>query len=152
MTGEVRTNIPGVTFGGTFPELAKRADQMAIVRSFQHSISDHVLAIRHVLSGGTVQAKDKEGDGFSMGAALARIRGANHQQSGFPTHGLVTAEEIDNQYSNERARVQLASKPGALGANYAPLEPAGKGEIVKNLRPNLELNRIDDRRQLLQTN
>src|SRR5262245_39201995 len=34
VTGEVQTTLPGVTLGGTFPELAKHARKMAIVRSF----------------------------------------------------------------------------------------------------------------------
>jgi hypothetical protein len=34
VTGEVKTAIPGVTFGGTFPKLAERAKRLAIVRSF----------------------------------------------------------------------------------------------------------------------
>ena len=33
-TGEVATSIPGVTFGGTFPRLAARADKLTVVRSF----------------------------------------------------------------------------------------------------------------------
>ena len=34
-TGEIKTSLPGVTFGSTFPQLAKLADRMAIVRSYQ---------------------------------------------------------------------------------------------------------------------
>ena len=33
-TGEVKTSLPGVTFGGTFEKLAPFADRMAIVRSY----------------------------------------------------------------------------------------------------------------------
>ena len=33
-TGEVKTTIPGVTFGGTFEKIARLAHRMAIVRSF----------------------------------------------------------------------------------------------------------------------
>src|SRR5207249_1088788 len=34
VTGEVRTTLPGITFGGTFPKLAERAHRLAIVRSY----------------------------------------------------------------------------------------------------------------------
>ena len=34
ITGEVKTNIPGVTFGGTFPKLAKMTDKFSVVRSY----------------------------------------------------------------------------------------------------------------------
>src|SRR5262245_47182104 len=33
-TGVVATTIPGVTFGGTFPNLATRAHRLTVVRSF----------------------------------------------------------------------------------------------------------------------
>src|SRR3954447_17681050 len=33
-TGEIRTALPGVTFGSSFPRLARLADRLAIVRSF----------------------------------------------------------------------------------------------------------------------
>src|SRR5262249_15578251 len=36
VTGEVATTLPGVTIGGTFPELAKRTDKMAFVRQVPH--------------------------------------------------------------------------------------------------------------------
>jgi hypothetical protein len=149
LTGDVATAIPGVRFGGTFPGLAKRAKQLAIVRSFTHPVTDHVAAIRHVLSGGTVTAKDKETDGFSMGAAVTRLRGSNHPANGFPTYGLITADEVDNQYNNERGRVQIGSKAGSLGLGFAPFEPSGKSEIVKNLNLNINSDRLDDRRALL---
>src|SRR4029078_5758229 len=33
-TGEIQTRIPGITFGGSFPKLAKLADRVSVVRSF----------------------------------------------------------------------------------------------------------------------
>src|SRR5437879_1854201 len=35
-TGEVKTTIPGITLGGTFPLLARHANKLAAVRSFRH--------------------------------------------------------------------------------------------------------------------
>ena len=32
ITGEIPTNIPGVTYGSTFPKLAKMTDKLAVVR------------------------------------------------------------------------------------------------------------------------
>ena len=34
VTGEIKTKLPGVTFGSTFERLAKLADKFSIVRSF----------------------------------------------------------------------------------------------------------------------
>src|SRR5882672_12102958 len=41
MVGAVKTAVPGVEIGGLFPEMAKRAKQMAFVRSFAHGNSGH---------------------------------------------------------------------------------------------------------------
>src|SRR5436190_3372644 len=59
VTGEVKTTLPGVTLGGTFPLLARHAQKMAIVRSFRHTVGNHEQAISHVLTGGT----DLDGQG-----------------------------------------------------------------------------------------
>ena len=40
-TGEVRTALPGVTFGATFPRLAGLADRLAVVRSYQPGDANH---------------------------------------------------------------------------------------------------------------
>ena len=42
-TGEVATTIPGVTFGGTFPLLAARADRLIVARSFVPGDANHNL-------------------------------------------------------------------------------------------------------------
>jgi len=44
MFGEVKTKLPGVTFGSHFPGLAGLADRLAIVRCYQHGISTHEKA------------------------------------------------------------------------------------------------------------
>src|SRR5262245_976049 len=41
ITGETATRLPGITFGGTFPQMARLAHRMAVVRSFSHQTSDH---------------------------------------------------------------------------------------------------------------
>src|SRR5262245_29339532 len=40
-TGEIATSIPGVTFGSSFPKLARLADRLAIVRSFATGDANH---------------------------------------------------------------------------------------------------------------
>lgn len=148
ITGEVKSSLPGVAFGGTFPLLAQHAHRMALVRSFTHPIGDHVKAIAHVLSGGTDPAGDGKA-GYSMGSVFARIRGANHPDSGLPTYSLLTSEEIDGQYLNERSRITNGSRPGTLGLANAPFDPNGGGTLLKNMQLKLAAERIDDRRNLL---
>lgn len=145
VTGEVATTLPGVTFGGTFPGLAQRAKQLAVVRSFQHPIADHVAAIIYMLSGGTRQKVD--GRGFSLGSAYARLRGANHESTGLPTYSLLTAPETDSQFRAERSRVEAGSSAGSLGASYTPFDPTNSRSL-DNLKLRLPLERLADRRQL----
>lgn len=148
VTGDVQTSLPGVAFGGTFPQLARHAHRMAVVRSFQHPIGGHVEAIRHVLAGGT-DATGKGQTGFGMGAACARLRGANHPRTGMPTTALLNSEEVDPQYRNEKDRVERGSAPTGLGASYAPFIPDGKGDAVRDFVLNIPADRLDDRRELL---
>jgi len=119
VTGAVKTRLPGVTFGGTFPRLAAHADKLAIVRSFSHKVGGHEEAHVHVLSGGT-DSVGKQQLGFSMGSCYARLRGTNHPDSGMPTYSLLTEKEVDGQYRKEIKRVTKGSWPGSLGMAYAP--------------------------------
>ena len=143
VNGELRTSLPGVTFGGSFPRLARLAHRMAVVRSFHHTITNHPKAIRHVLTGGDNPT------GASMGSIYMRLRGANHPRTGLPTYATITSQEVDPQYIKERPRVTTASGPGSLGLAYAPFDPAGGNQITRNMELSVSRKRLDDRRALL---
>jgi len=171
-TGELKTNVAGVTFGGTFPELAARADRLAVVRSFTHPVGSHQQAHVHVLTGGTDPAGQAQ-QGHSMGSLYARLRGVNHPATGLPTYALLTENEYDGQYSKELGRVKLGSSPLTLGASYAPfehrtgladrlMEAGGKAKrrsrgrsskqenpLAASMKLNLDARRLNDRRNLL---
>ena len=168
LTGEVKTTLPGVTFGGTFPMLAKWAHKMAVVRSFRHPVGDHDAAHLHVLSGGT-DPQGKGAEGFSMGAACARLRGSSHPVTGMPTFSLLTQSEVDGQYAREAERAAKGSAPGTLGAGYAALRHVsgddsaggrkgqkraraeGSGSVSDDMTLRLESGRLEDRRSLLES-
>lgn len=147
-TGAVATRIPGVAFGGTFPRLARLADRMAIVRSFQHPIGGHVQAIVHVLTGGT-SPDGREGQGFSIGSAVARLSGLSDPRTGMPTYALLNSDEVDPQYRNERGRVIRGSAPGELGMAYGPFSPGVDGPLRDAMSLRLPADRFTDRRRLL---
>lgn len=119
VTGEVKTSIAGVTFGGSFPKLAQLADRLAIVRSFAHGVGDHEQAHVHVLSGGSDPLGNQQ-RGFSIGSSYIRLRGTNHERTGLPTYIALNEREIDGQYIKEFARFNMGSWPGELGKAYAP--------------------------------
>ncbi|MCC6509156.1 MAG: DUF1501 domain-containing protein [Pirellulaceae bacterium] len=167
MTGEVATALPGLTFGGTFPQLARHARRMAVVRSYQHTVGDHVKAHVHMLTGGT-DASGSGKEGFSMGSMTARLRGPNHSETGMPTFSVLTSPEVDGQYRKELDRVLLGSQPGALGLANAPFHhvhasetekpgaksrtrtpDAGHGSLATDMRLNLPSDRLGERRELL---
>lgn len=148
LTGEVKTTLPGVTLGGTFPGLAKHVKKMAIVRSFKHRVGSHEQAIVHVLTGGT-DATGQGKAGFSMGSAYARCRGSNHERIGLPTYCLLTAPHKDSQYARELQRVAKGSHAGSLGASAEPFSPNGNGPGLTNMQLHLPLERLEDRRGLL---
>ena len=150
VTGEVKTNVPGLTFGGTFPLLAEHAEKFAVVRSFQHPIGGHVQAIVHLLTGGT-DTTGQGMQGFSLGAMYSRMRGSNHPRTGMPTFALLNSDEVDGQYRNEKGRVEKGSRPGLLGPSYAPFIPGGKGPATENMTLNIPRNRLGDRRELLKS-
>lgn len=141
VTGEVQTNVPGITFGGTFPLLSQQADKLVVVRSFHHRHSNHNLAVPYVLSGG-------ESFPGGMGTVYARLRGTNHPDSGLPTTALVTAPDV-GRFANPKKRIVDGSQPGDLGAAYAPFNPEGGGQALNNMTLNVPQTRLDNRRNLL---
>jgi hypothetical protein len=169
MTGEVKTTLPGITFGGTFPLLAQHAHEMAVIRSFNHPIGGHEQAHVHVLSGGT-DPKGQGAIGQSIGSVYSKLRGANHETTGLPTYQLLVSPEIDGQYSKERSRVIKGSWPGDLGSTFGPYQyetrgilgapdPAlgkarsskssSKSGLAADMKLSLPEGRLEDRRHLL---
>jgi uncharacterized protein (DUF1501 family) len=142
VTGNVRTAIPGVSFGATFPLLAERAGKLAVVRSFGHRVNDHAKAIQHVLTAAGPA-------GASMGSLYARLRGPENPETALPTYGLVTSDEVDPQYQKELLRVRESSGPGPFGRSYGPFDPAQNDDALDSMRLTVPAERLEDRRTLL---
>lgn len=146
VTGAVRTSVPGLEFGGTFPLLAGQAHRMVIVRSFTHGINDHERAISHVLTGST----DAEGQfrtGYGMGAAVARLAGQSDSGSGMLRHLVLTSPHRDGQYASELRRVVRGVRGGTLGAACDPFEQAAGAS--PGIRLAMSPARLADRQALL---
>ncbi len=135
VTGEVATNVPGITLGGTFPKCAKVADKMAFVRSFAHTNSGHGGGTHFVMTGYDNRLADNGGLATrpSMGSIVARVRGANNDQTGIPTYVRLGGVGFDG--------------PAFLGSAYAPFNPAG--EARNNMTVSVPESRLADRRELL---
>jgi uncharacterized protein (DUF1501 family) len=133
--GAVKTNIPGVEFGGLFPKIGAHANQMAVVRSFAHRNSGHGGGTHWVMTGYDFPAADNGAapNKPGLGAITARYRGANNPASGLPTY--VRLSQI------------LGDGPSWLGSSYAPFDVGGKAR--QNMTPHVTLDRLADRRSLL---
>ncbi len=135
MVGAVKTRLPGVQIGGLFPEMAKRADRMAFVRSFAHGNSGHGGGTHYVMTGVDHPPADAGQPPIkpSIGSVVAKVRGANHPRSGMPTYVRVTGLYADG--------------PHWLGPAYAPFDVGGQARNNLNLR--LPLEQLGDRRSLM---
>lgn len=144
LTGEVRTSMPGVTFGATFPKIARLAHRLAVVRSYSpHVITDHAKAIRHVLTAG-----DPAGLRASLGAVAARFHGRSLAPNGTPLFTQLFDKEVDSQYMEDEERMRSSNASGLLGAECAPFDPMGGGEINNDMQLGIPVERLEDRRQL----
>jgi hypothetical protein len=144
ITGEIQTKLPGITFGSTFPKLAAMADQFSIVRSYGSGNSGHTYG--KVISAGN-------STGASMSSIYARVRGTNHPRTGMPTNVLVLPEAIKEGLklgkNFETNALPTLTQPGSLGETYAAFNPAGGGQIQKDMELKIDPARLLDRRTLL---
>jgi uncharacterized protein (DUF1501 family) len=140
ITGSVATSLPGVRFGATFAQLARRAHGLALVRSFSHDTSDHTRAVQQVMRG----ANSGEA---SMGAILARLRGTS-SASGMPTHVYLNEAEPDSQFDKDRQRLHEAAGGGQLGGAYAPFPLGFSSPVGDDLQLCVSPRCLEDRRVL----
>jgi len=139
VTGEIKTSLPGVTYGSTFPHLAKLAHKTAVVRSFVTGDGNH--NIKPLVCPETF--------GANPGSIFARVAGSNHPISGIPTNVAVFPRSVtpDAQAANHSFGNFLS--PGRFGAAFAPFEPGGNGQLQKDMTLAISRDRLGDRRALL---
>lgn len=137
VTGEVTTNLPGVSLGGTFPKMAQVMDKLALVRSFAHRNSGHGGGTHWVMTGYDNRQIDNGGlpSRPSFGSILARTRGTNHPSTGIPTYVKLSGISSDG--------------PAFLGTAFGAFDPGGQAR--KNMQLTIQRTRLDDRRKLLQS-
>ncbi len=138
-TGEIATRIPGVTFGSSFPKLARLTDRLAIVRSFTTGDGNH--DIKPVVSRHT--------HGASLGSVFARIAGATDPLTGMPRTALLFPRAVDATTGAEQTQFGRFNATGDLGSGYAPFVPGPGGDLQQDMQIHLPADRLSDRRALL---
>ena len=143
-TGEVATTLPGITFGGTFPEMAKRAEHLAVVRSYASKNGEHTY-LKVASADNNLKA--------TAGAIYARLAGTNHPLTGMPRNALITAESVEPNLklknNFETGALPTLTAAGDLGQSFAAFNPSGGGQLQKSMELNIPANRFADRRTLL---
>jgi Protein of unknown function (DUF1501) len=137
-TGEIKTAIPGITFGSSFPKLATMADRLTVVRSYVPGDSNH--DIKPVVG--------KDGFGANLGSAYATVAGGS-TASGMPTNVLLFPKSVDAMAQPGQTGFGRFPSTGPFAPSAAPFQPDGDGSLKKDMKLNLSLDRFDDRRALL---
>jgi len=138
-TGELQTALPGITFGGTFPKLAQLADRFSIVRSFQTGDGRH--DIKPIVCKDSFDA--------NLGTLYSRIVGTNRPDNGMPTNVALFPKAVDPSTMPRISNFGKFESVGNFGSVYSPFIPGAGGEAQENLKLNLPMDRLDDRRSLL---
>jgi hypothetical protein len=142
VTGEIATALPGVTFGSSFPQLAKRLNQLAVVRSYVpgREISNHLIyPIVH----------PKETLGASLGALYSRLAGMTNPDNGMPTNAALFPQAVEASCHPVRFDFGNFLATGPVGSAFAPFVPGGGSTLQQNMRLQIDRDRLDERRRLL---
>lgn len=138
-TGEIATVLPGVTFGSTFEQLAKRADRFSVVRSFRTGDGNH--DIKPIVGRDTA--------GANLGSLYARVAGSNDPRTGLPRNVALYPRAVVPEAQPATMNFGQFGSTGQLGAAYTPFVPGGNGSLQESMRLTIPRERLDDRRSLL---
>lgn len=138
-TGERKTSLPGVTFGGTLEKLAPLAHRVAVVRSFRTGDGNH--DIKPILGKETLRA--------NMGSLYARIAGAQRPGTAMPTNVALFPRAVAPEAGPAITDFGNFESPGDLGAGFAPFVPGAGGRLQEDMRLSFPQERLNDRRRLL---
>ena len=139
-TGEVKTSIPGVTFGSTFEKLAERANQLAIVRSYTTGNGNH--DIKPIVG--------KDSLGANIGSLFSRIAGANVPTTGMPRNVALFPRAVDADSQERVKQFGNLLAHGTVGASCAPFAPgSAKNGLQGDMTMWMSKQRLEDRMYLL---
>ena len=139
--GEIKTAVPGLTYGASLEKLARLADKTTVVRSFQPGDGNH--NIKPLVSPHSL--------GANVGSLYSRISGITDGKTGMPSNAVLLPRAVDEQAQTVTKQFGDFSDTGKMGSAFAPFVPSGKGALMDNMKLKLSQSRLDDRRALLET-
>ena len=137
VTGELPTRVPGITFGRSFPGLARLADRLTIVRSYVPGDANH--DIKPLVGRDTF--------GANLGAVYSRVAGPNHPATGIPTNVALFPRSVDPTTGEAISAFGRFTATGLLSSADAPFDPSQNGPD-SGLKLVIPRDRFDDRRLL----
>jgi len=138
-TGEIKTTLPGITFGGTFTRLAKLAHKFSIVRSFVTGDGNH--DIKPLVRADTLTA--------NMGPLYSSIAGTSRADTAMPTNVALFPRSVDPNAGDAVRNFGDFVSTGELSRAFAPFVPGAGADLQQDMRLNLPEGRFHDRRALL---
>lgn len=147
----IATNVPGVQICEHLPRLATMADKYSIIRSATHKFRVHNPGSFYMLTGrkperDVVEFRAQRGDWPAVGSIVAKIH---------PSAQTVPPYVLLPVFANDISIPTPGQHAGFLGPSYDPLiinsDPNKPtfGVPALTARPELTIDRIDDRRRLL---
>lgn len=138
-TGQIKTPIPGITFGATLEKLARLADKFSIVRSFATGNSNH--DIKPVVSASS--------NGVSLGSLYARVAGPLKKGSAIPNNIMLFPQAVEKQAGPPITEFGNLLSTGDLGSAYQPFVAGASGGLAEDLRLSMPAERLLNRQSLL---
>ncbi len=143
INGHIATSIPGVRFSAYLPRLARMADRLSIVRSFQTHHAEHNGAHKQLLTGDLTVGDGQPIREPGIGAAFARAAGPINAETGMPRYALIPPTTrypgAGRGFAGAFESVVEGMQPAYLGPTYAPMQVlapmAGGDATVRNRNP-----------------
>ncbi len=139
LNGHIPSAIPGVRFSAYLPKLAKLANRLTIVRSFQTKHPEHNGAHKQLLTADLTVQDGKPITEPGLGAVYSRAIGAMNPKSGLPRHILIPPTTRNKTgragFNGAFESVVEGCQPAGLGTAYSPLEllaPFSEGPVEDN--------------------
>ena len=148
----IATPVPGYIVSEHMPRIARHVDKMTIVRSFGHHVANHNPATYYMLTGRTstadvVQVGAQPDDWPNPGAVVSKLQ---------PGDGKLPDAVILPHLTFDQVYTCPGQFGGILGKKYDPFviaqDPSRADFSVKSLelRPGVSVERLSDRRRLLE--
>src|SRR6185436_14851800 len=83
--GEIKTTVPGITFGSCFTQLARLAHKFSIIRSFVTGDGNH--DIKPIVGADTLRA--------NMGSLYSSIAGPSRARTAMPTNVALSPRSVE---------------------------------------------------------